>query len=144
MWFWWDSSFLGEHMNKPWPKRCCLLSTAYSWDWGKESKQGQPSSVILTEKGKRVHSLFAEIYSCEDDGNVMLGSTSARYWGGSCLRMTLRVKRSQEMKRVKDDSLTIGSEPTHTAMPEVHASMDILVVKSRHQFTLNFCSLQPK
>ena len=55
-----------------------------------------------------------------------------------------RVKQSQEMKRVKDNSLIIVFEPMHTPMPKVHASMDILVIKSMTPVYIGFLFLATK
>lgn len=38
-----------------------------------------------------------------------------------------RVWQSQKVERVKDNSLMISLEPLDTAVPEAHASRDILV-----------------
>ena len=48
------------------------------------------------------------------------------------------------MKRVKDNSPIIVSESMHTPMPEVHASMDILVIKSMIPVYIGFLFLATK
>lgn len=110
----------------------CLLPTSSQVDSGKESKLGQTSLVLLLEQWQKRHSLFSEIHSCEDDGSVTLMATSARYWGGDCLRMKLtelsRIKRWREWRIMAWCFL----EHLDTPMPEVHANTDMLVIKSRH------------